>query len=446
MSVVLSAMNDSQNRTGADCRARAAHAIDAIQFQGSSLGDAVMKTHCPAAELSFLKELCYGTCRYFQKLDGILAQLLRKPFKTKDRILHSLMLVGAYQLLYTRVPDHAAINATVEATRLLDRPWAKGLVNGVLRKIQRAKMADTPAWSVTETMQYAHPHWLLEQLREAWPEHWQEIARENNTQAPMWLRVNRLLDNRETYLASLQAAGLDAAAGGFTKQSLRLLKPEAVDRLPGFHEGRVSVQDAAAQLAAGLLHLEPGQRVLDACAAPGGKTCHILELEPGLNELVALEVDPTRTPRIAENLQRLRLSARLICADAGEVSQWWDGLQFERILLDAPCSATGVIRRHPDIKLLRRRSDIDKLAELQLHLLKTLWQTLADGGILVYATCSVLPQENEHTVARFLDEAKDARELPIEGDWGEAKAHGRQLLPARDGPDGFYYARLQKAV
>lgn len=439
-------MNDSQDRTGADCRARAANVIDAIQFQGLSLGDAVAKTHCRADELSFLKELCYGTCRYFPELDGILAQLLQKPFKAKDRILRSLLLVGAYQLLYTRVPDHAAINATVEAARLLDRAWAKGLVNGVLRRIQRAKASDTPAWSVTETMQYAHPEWLLKQLREAWPEHWQKIADENNTQAPMWLRVNRLLGNRETYLASLQEAGLGAVAGGFTKQSIRLLKPEAVDRLPGFHAGRVSVQDAAAQLAASLLRLEPGQRVLDACAAPGGKTCHILELEPDLKELVALEVDPTRIPRITENLQRLRLSARLICADAGEVSQWWDGLEFARILLDAPCSATGVIRRHPDIKLLRRRSDIDKLAELQLHLLKTLWQTLADGGILVYATCSVLPRENENTIARFLDAVGDAREIPIQGEWGEAKAHGRQLLPERDGQDGFYYARLQKTV
>lgn len=352
-----------------------------------------------------------------------------------------MLIVGAYQILFTRIPEHAAISSVVEACRGLQKNWATGLVNGVLRNLQRTR--ETVLDNLPAAARAAHPEWLWECLREAWPEYAETIFAANNDYPPMCLRVNALHGTRSEYLAVLQAAGIDAQPCVFADSGLRLNTPCDIAALPNFSEGAVSVQDEAAQLAAPLLLLEPGQRVLDACCAPGGKTGHMLEQQPQLAELWALDSSAERLQRVADNLQRLRLSAQLLCGDATQ-TDWWSGQLFDRILLDAPCSGTGVIRRHPDIKLLRSPADIVRLTQLQQQLLNSLWPLLAPGGILVYATCSVLPQENTRLVEKFLAETADAQELPIAADWGLIQPVGRQLLPASTGCDGFYYARLQK--
>jgi 16S rRNA (cytosine967-C5)-methyltransferase len=292
----------------------------------------------------------------------------------------------------------------------------------------------------------AHPNWLWQRFRAAWPQQIESIAAANNHYPPMCLRVNTLQTTRDNYLQTLETNSVAATACTLSDDGIRLIEPVDVGQLPQFADGAVSVQDEAAQLAAVLLDAQSQQRVLDACCAPGGKTCHILERQPQLRELVALDIDATRLHRVESNLQRLQLQARTLAGDAATPQSWWDNEPFERILLDAPCSGTGVIRRHPDIKLLRTESDIVQLAELQFQLLTALWPLLANGGVLLYATCSILPEENTHVLERFLAATDDARELAIEAEWGVAQPVGRQLLPSLDGCDGFYYARLQKAA
>lgn len=387
---------------------------------------------------ALLQELCFGVCRFYFRHDALLRDFLPKPLKAKDADVLALLHLGVYQLLHTRVPDHAAIGATVEAANGLKKPWAKGLINGVLRNLQRRlpelHWEDLPN----------HPQWLTDVLRRAWPEDWREITAANDQRPPFTVRVNRAKTNRDAYLAELQRRDIDADLCTFAPDGLTLQRAIPVAELPGFDAAAVSVQDEAAQLAAGLLQLAPGQRLLDACCAPGGKTCHILECERSLSEVVALDVEASRMTRVEENLRRLGLTATLKVADATRPADWWDGQFFDRILLDAPCSATGVIRRHPDVKLLRRANDVAKLADLQRVLLGALWSTLTPGGLLVYATCSVLPQENEDTVAAFVAQQSDAEHIPIAADWGHARPFGRQLLPRNSGHDGFYYALLRK--
>jgi 16S rRNA (cytosine967-C5)-methyltransferase len=389
---------------------------------------------------ALLQELCFGTCRFYFRQNAMLRDLLPKPLKAKDADVLALLHLGIYQLLHTRIPDHAAIGATVEAANGLKKTWAKGLVNGVLRNVQRR----LPEFHQPEAEPPNHPPWLEERLRQAWPENWQAILSANDQRPPFTLRVNRARSTRDAYLAELHAAGFSAEPCEFAADGITLDQACPVGELPGFMDAMVSVQDEAAQLAAGLLQLEPGLRVLDACCAPGGKTCHMLEREPALQEVVALDVEAARMARVEQNLQRLGLTATLKIADATRLTDWWDQMSFDRILLDAPCSATGVIRRHPDIKLLRRANDIDKLAALQRQLLTELWRTLKPGGLLVYATCSVLPEENDHTVASFLAEQDDAEHVPLNAKWGHTRQYGRQLLPRDGGHDGFYYALLRR--
>jgi 16S rRNA (cytosine967-C5)-methyltransferase len=295
----------------------------------------------------------------------------------------------------------------------------------------------------------SHPRWLQKALKAFWPEQWEAICAANNAHPPMILRVNRRHHTRDAYLQKLQTVGIEAQACAFSQDGILLTEPCDVRTLPGFAEGWISVQDEAAQLAADLLELSPGQRVLDACCAPGGKTCHLLEVQPQLAGVVAVDLEAKRLVRVKENLDRLGLSAELIAADARDTAQWWDGKPFQRILLDAPCSATGVIRRHPDIKLTRQADDIPALATLQGELLDALWPTLEVGGILLYATCSTLPTENTEVVAAFLARTSGARELDIAGQLGQQppglrQPHGRQLLAQEGGHDGFYYAKLIK--
>lgn len=397
-------------------------------------------SHLSPQDRALLQELCFGVCRFYFRHQEMLRRFLPKPLKAKDADIQALLHLGIYQLLQTRVPDHAAIGATVEAAQELKKIWAKGLVNGVLRNVQRR----LPELSEAAESLPNHPPWLSDQLRQAWPDAWQPILAANDLRPPFTLRVNRRSSTRKAYLDQLYASGFAADPCKFAADGITLAQACPVADLPGFAEAAVSVQDEAAQLAADLLQLAPGLRVLDACCAPGGKTCHMLEREPELKEVVAVDVEAARMARVEENLQRLQLQATLKVADATQLGDWWDQVAFDRILLDAPCSATGVIRRHPDIKLLRRANDIAKLADLQRHLLKQLWQTLKPGGLLVYATCSVLPQENEETVAAFIAEHEDAEHLPIEADWGYARPYGRQLLPRDGGHDGFYYALLRR--
>ncbi|MEZ1316737.1 16S rRNA (cytosine(967)-C(5))-methyltransferase RsmB [Pseudomonas fluorescens] len=392
----------------------------------------------------FTQDLAFGTARWQPRLSALAARLLQKPFKAADADVEALLLVGLYQLLYTRVPAHAAISETVGCADKLKKPWAKGLLNAVLRNAQRESETIFAELERDPVVRTAHPRWLQKSLKAFWPEHWEAICAANNAHPPMILRVNRRHHTREAYLRLLTDAGIAATACTYSRDGIILDAAADVRSLPGFAEGWISVQDEAAQLAADLLDLAPGQRVLDACCAPGGKTCHILEAEPALAGVVAVDLEAKRLVRVRENLDRLGLSAELIAADGRDTRAWWDGKPFQRILLDAPCSATGVIRRHPDIKLTRQAADIAALALLQGELLDALWITLEVGGILLYATCSTLPTENTEVIEAFLARTPGARELDLATAAGLRQPHGRQLLAQEGGHDGFYYAKLIK--
>lgn len=429
-------------------RLAAARALSAVLAGKASLGGSLpdQLAQVTPRDRGLAQELAFGTARWQPRLAGLAARLLQKPFKAGDRDVEALLLVGLYQLLYTRIPAHAAIGETVGCVDKLKKPWAKALLNAVLRRAQREGEALLLELEHDPVIRVAHPRWLQKRLKADWPEHWEAICAANNLHPPLTLRVNRQSTSRADYLTELAEASIEAFACEHSEDGIRLAEPRDVPSLPGFSDGRVSVQDEAAQLSASLLELAPGQRVLDACCAPGGKTCHLLEQQPDLAELVALDQEPSRLGRVRENLARLQLDARLVAADARDLAAWWDGKPFQRILLDAPCSATGVIRRHPDIKLTRQETDIPALADLQGQLLDALWPTLEVGGILLYATCSVLPMENRDNIAAFLARTPGARELAIAGSFGVSQAHGRQLLPQADGHDGFYYARLIKVA
>ncbi|WP_069943015.1 16S rRNA (cytosine(967)-C(5))-methyltransferase RsmB [Pseudomonas putida] len=390
------------------------------------------------------QDLAFGTARWQPRLDLLAAQLLQKPFKAADADVQALLLVGLYQLFYTRIPAHAAIGETVGCADKLKKPWAKGLLNAVLRRAQREGEELLASMERDPVVRTAHPRWLQKALKAFWPAQWEAICAANNAHPPMILRVNRRHHSRDAYLALLAEAGIGANACQYSRDGIVLAEACDVRGLPGFAEGWVSVQDEAAQLSADLLELAPGQRVLDACCAPGGKTCHLLEAEAGLAHVVAIDLEAKRLIRVRENLDRLKLDAELIACDARDTASWWDGKPFQRILLDAPCSATGVIRRHPDIKLTRQADDIPALAALQGELLDALWPTLEVGGMLLYATCSSLPTENTEVIDAFLARTPGARELDLATEAGLRQPHGRQLLAQEGGHDGFYYAKLIK--
>lgn len=427
-------------------RTAAAQVIGQILRQQGSLSSALpaIQPKVNESERALLQELCFGTLRWQPRLDAYLGKLLDKPLRGKDSDIQALLLLGLYQLLYTRIPDHAAIGETVEVARGLKKPWATKLINGVLRRFQReqevldAQLQNDPVFTTS------HPRWLLKRLRKDWPAQFEQIVTANNTHPPFTLRLNPGQQNRNDYLTGLQDLGVEAKPTPFSSVGITLTQACDPRNLPLFAEGGISVQDEAAQLSAGLLELAPGQRVLDACCAPGGKTGHILEAEADLAEVVALDSDERRLVRVRENLARLNVSATILCGDASKPETWWDGVSFDRILLDAPCSATGIIRRHPDIKLLRTPEDIQRLAQLQGDILDGLWPLLKPGGILLYATCSIMPDENTHVVEAFLARQPEATCDELDVEWGIAQTCGRQLLPNTDGHDGFYYARLRK--
>jgi 16S rRNA (cytosine967-C5)-methyltransferase len=431
-----------------DARAAAARVLVQVLDQGRSLTDALPVEQSSLTDpriAALLQELCYGTLRWFFRLDALLQQLLRKPLKSHDADLRCLLLTGLYQLDQLAMPQRVALHETVQATRALDKDWASGLVNAVLRNFQRRKATLEQALAGHAEAQHAHPAWLIAALQSDWPDNWATILAANNARPPFSLRVNQTRLTRNEYLGSLSEQALYATEINHAPQGVCLEWPVAVAELPGFQRGDVSVQDGAAQLAAGLLQLAPGLRVLDVCAAPGGKTTHILETEPAV-QLTALDIDARRLQRIESSLSRLSLQAELVQGDAGEPGDWWDGQMYNSILLDVPCSATGVIRRHPDIKVLRRADDIAGLVQQQARIMQAMWPLLAPGGMLLYCTCSVLGEENSEQIGHFLERQEDAGEIGLNVVWGHACRHGRQIFPGEDEMDGFYFACLHKTT
>ena len=440
----------SDNRQGARVRAAAAQVVDAVITAGKSLDTALPDYEAQVAgeERALLRLLCYGSLRHHWRLQFWIGRLLDRPLKPKDGVINALLAIGLYQLTGTRIPNHAVVSQTVEASRLLRRPKLAGLLNAVMRRFLREDIASTAP--DTAEAAYDHPQWLIDAIRNDWPDQGDAILAANNARAPMWLRVDAARSTARDYVQMLQDAGLAAEAFDAIDGAVKLTEPAPVEALPGFAEGLVSVQDAAAQLAAPWLLRRNGGRVLDACAAPGGKSGHLLELGGGDIDLTCLDRDAKRLKAVASNLDRLGRSATLLCGDALTPQSWWTGSAFDAILLDAPCSATGVIRRHPDIKLLRRASDIAPLAALQRSLLDSVWPLLAPGGRLLYVTCSVLAAENDEVLRPFIEATTDAREddaLQNNNirDLMQRKACGFQVLPGTAAMDGFYYACLEKA-
>lgn len=424
---------------GARARATAARILTEVLAGRATLPEALARHRPDPEDAPFVRELAWGTARHGLRLDHLVRSRLKRPPRNRDLDVHALLLIGTYQLGWTQVPPHASVHATVAACDVLGKPWARGLVNAVLRALARTDpAADDPA--LPEPARLDHPAWLLEALRARWPERWRAVVDAGNARPPLTLRVH---GDRDATAAALAEAGFPSRPGRVAATALQLERSADVTQLPGFAEGRLSVQDEGAQLAALLVHARRGERVLDACAAPGGKALHLLQRTPGL-ALLALDGDPRRCERIEENLARGGVRAEVRAADATRPRDWWDGEPFHRILVDAPCTATGILRRQPDVRLLRRQDDVATLARLQRALLEALWPLLAPGGTLVYCTCSVLPEEGEGVVQPFLEAHRDAVAETIDLGAGERRGPGVQLAPTADAHDGFFYARLRR--
>jgi 16S rRNA (cytosine967-C5)-methyltransferase len=423
-------------------RLAAATAVAAVA-SGRNLDEALLAetARLSPADAALTRAIAFGTVRERRLLETLAAGMLQKPLN-REPVLQALLLCGLYQLRAMRVAPHAAVGETVAAVDSLKKPWAKGLLNAILRRYQREREELEAALPDHAGVHLSYPDWMVEAIRRDWPQQWQEVLAAGNQQGPLTLRVNARRNSRERYAQELTEAGIAARPVEHAPNALRLEAAVGVDEIPGFAEGHASVQDASAQLAAALLAPVAGDRILDACAAPGGKTAHLLELADGI-DVVALDSDAVRLQRVRDNLQRLGLAANFVTADAGKPSTWWDDKPFQHILLDAPCSGTGVIRRHPDIKWLRRVDDVPRMAAEQRRMLEALWPLLAPGGTLLYATCSILRAEGEDVVRDFLAARKDAAEEMINDYWGEACIIGRRIAPGAD-HDGFYYARLRK--
>ncbi len=438
--------NPDRSSPRRDYRVTTVRAIAAV-LTGRSLSTVlppVLDNSLPA-DRARVQNHCFGTLRWAPRLRWILARLQKRPRSPRDPVLEAVLLLGLFELIYTRTPEHAAVSAAVDgARRLRVSSRSLGFVNAVLRQFLRRRAEIEAALEADPVAFHAHPSWLLERIQTDWPADWERILAANNAQAPMTLRVALDRASRAEYLATLRQQEVGAIAHDTVSSAVTLETPRRVDLLPGFRDGLVSVQDAGAQLAAGLLDLRPGLRVLDACAAPGGKTGHILEAPIQLGDVVAVELEPERAGRLAQSLERLGRQAHVRTADLRALETWWDGQPFDRILLDAPCSASGVIRRHPDIKLLRRPDDRKTLGRMQRQLLSAAWRTLAPGGTIIYATCSIFGDENQGVISDFDAEHEDAEILPLAGPWGRRVGAGRQILPGEHGMDGFFYGALRK--
>ncbi|HWX32417.1 MAG TPA: 16S rRNA (cytosine(967)-C(5))-methyltransferase RsmB [Steroidobacteraceae bacterium] len=437
--------------TAASARSLAAYAVARILREGVTL-DAALKDALVAANPQLgrtVRSLSYGAVRGYYRHEAILSRLLSAPVRSLDLLVRALLSVALFELEDERTPEYAVVDAAVDTAKITDAARAGGLINAVLRRYLRERASLDADIARNPASRHASPVWLADRLRADWPVRWTQLLAAGDAQAPMWLRVNGRRSTTDAYLDTLRAAGIGARAEPRVPQAVLLDAPCDVQDLPGFAQGLVSVQDLGAQCVAFPLGLVAGQRVLDACAAPGGKTALIAEREPDLDKLVAVDIDPQRLVRVRENLARGNLRADVISGDAGEPAAWWDGAPFDRILLDAPCSALGVIRRHPDIRLRKSPSDIDKLPPLQRRLLDSAWTMLKAGGRLVYATCTLTRSENRDLIGAFLRSTEGAASVPAEAwagwpNFGEADDFGRQILPGEAGADGFYYAALTK--
>ncbi|MCX7120357.1 MAG: 16S rRNA (cytosine(967)-C(5))-methyltransferase RsmB [Gammaproteobacteria bacterium] len=434
-------------------RAISAEIIEQVCYQHISLSEAFLIPELKPKDddRAFVKEICFGTLRYWIQLQAILKELLETPLKKEDKDIECLLCVGLYQLIYMHVPHYALVNETVTATRILKKSWASGLVNKILRMAISAQSPERQrAESVITksiTAQYSHPNWIIDKIKSAWPTHWENILNANNQKAPLFLRVNQTKIPFKEYLKILNDHKINHTCVTGLSHGIQLENPMPVENIPGFKNGLFSVQDASGQKVVAYCDIHPEHHVLDACAAPGSKTTHILETCPSVKKLIALDLHKKRLSKVAENIKRLQLpteNVQLIAANACDVNDWWDGELFDRILLDAPCSASGVIRRHPDIKLLRKKTDIKNLAEQQLKMLETLWPLLKKSGKLIYSTCSIFPDENENVIAKFLSSHPDANTSPINNPWGENLKYGQQVITGTQNRDGFYYCVIQK--
>ena len=437
--------------TAASARSLAAHAVARILREGVTL-DAALKDALVAANPLLgrtVRSLSYGAVRGYYRHEAILSRLLSTPVRSLDFLVRALLSVALFELEDERTPQYAVVDAAVDTAKITDAARAGGLINAVLRRYLRERASLDADIARNPATRHASPVWLADRLRADWPVRWTQLLAAGDAQAPMWLRINGRRITTDEYLKMMRVAGIGARAEERVPRAVLLDVPCDVQDLPGFAQGLVSVQDLGAQCVAFPLGLAAGQRVLDACAAPGGKTALMAEREPDLAKLVAVDIDPQRLVRVRENLLRGSLHADVVSGDAGEPGAWWDGVPFDRILLDAPCSGLGVIRRHPDIRLRKSPSDIDKLPQLQRRLLDSAWTMLKAGGRLVYATCTVTRSENRDLIGAFLRATEGARCVPAE-EWagwpnfGEADDFGRQILPGEAGADGFYYAALTK--
>ena len=446
-------MNGAPKRAaaGASPRSLAAHAAARVLREGVTL-DSALQDALAAADANLhpaVRSLGYGAIRGYYRYAAILGRLSATPVKSLDFLVQGILSVALYEIEDARTPDYAVVDAAVQTAKASDAARAAGLVNAVLRRYLRERTAIDAEVARRPATRHAAPIWLADRFRADWPVRWTQLLAASDTQAPMWLRVNGRLESAQGYVQRLQSAGIDARIEERVPQAVVLRSPCDVHDLPGFAAGLVSVQDLGAQCVQFPLALAPGQRVLDACAAPGGKTALMAEREPNLGRLVAVDTDPKRLLRVRENIERGGLQAELIHGDASAPATWWDGEPFDRILLDAPCSALGVIRRHPDIRIRRSPADIDKLPALQASLLRAAWGMLAHGGRLVYVTCTVTRSENRDVIGKFLAGTGNASSIAA-SEWpawpglGESDEFGRQILPGEAGADGFYYAALSK--
>jgi 16S rRNA (cytosine967-C5)-methyltransferase len=435
----------------ASARALAVRAVINVTEEDLSLDAALERVlaNAGAASRSAVRSLTYGAIRGYFRYEAVLSRLLSQPVESIGGSPRALLSVALFELEDARTPEYAVVDAAVTTARALGLNKLSGLINAVLRRYLRERAVLDAELARNPIVRHGFPDWIAQRLRTDWPIRWTQILAACDRQAPMWLRINRRRVADRDYLAQLRAAGIGAQLADGVPHAVVLDAPCEVEALPGFAQGFVSVQDLAAQCVAFPLDLAAGQRVLDACAAPGGKTALIAEHRPDLKELVAIDVDPNRLQRVADNLRRTGADARLIAADAGQPAVWWDGKPFDRILLDAPCSALGVIRRHPDIRIRRRSFDIEKFATTQAALLRACWGMLAPGGRLVYATCTLTRRENHDVMAVFAGETADAEMAPSSGwlGWpglGESDGFGVQIIPGEAAADGFYYAAVSK--
>ena len=432
---------------GVAVRQLAAEALAEVVGDGRSLRAVLPARLSKLADVrdrALLEAILFGACRWLPRYLALLGRLLERPLPARQRRIEALLLVGLAQLDALGLPAHAAIASSAEVARSWKQPGMVGLVNAVLRRFQREKADLLSSLDADPEARHAHPAWLITQLRRDWPQHAEAILEANNRPGPMWLRLHPAAGARSDYLDVLAAAGIAARPGAAGwEQAICLDTPQPPDSLPGWAEGRLAVQDAAAQAVSTLVALRPGMRVLDACSAPGGKAAALLEQQPAL-DLLALDRDPARVERMRQGLQRQGHAPRVLCADAREPAAWSDGEPFDLILLDVPCSATGVIRRQPDIKIHRSQADIAALLEIQAALLDAAWPLLAAGGQLLYTTCSVLRAENADQVEGFLARHPEARALALPERLGHPCGPGRQRLPGEQDMDGFFYAALAR--